>query len=503
MIANLNNKPDNILIKCTDEWENVPDGVEINIDTDIYIESNRRVKMLRLEWNHNIPSDVLILNDHWERGYGDLGWDKINDSKVYPWYFMLKNGEDVFGVGVKTCPNAFCHWYVTEKKLIFVADIRSGLNGLDFAGRRLKVAELVQEKYKGDTFIATREFCKKMSTGARLPQKPIYGCNDWYCCYGSNSYESTMLHVERINECSKNLENRPYMVIDDGWQVARMDGKIAGPWIGCNSKFGDMKKVAADIKRENVIPGIWYRPLQTTEDVDKELLLGKDEEGVYLDPSHPAVIEKLKSDMKHLCDNGYKLIKHDFSTHDIIGKIWGFEMREGFEVRNRKFYDEKKTTAEIIKNMYQSLRDAAGESVLLLGCNTVSHLSAGYFEIQRTGDDTSGSDWERTKKMGINTLAFRMPQHNNFYACDADCVGLTTKVPWEKNKQWLDVLSKSGTALFVSIAEDAYGAEQKEAITEAFARAAVNSEISVPLDWETETKPKVWKSAYGTDTYEW
>ncbi len=499
MIANLNNKPDNILVKYVDEWEKVSEGVEIDVDTNIYIESKRSVKMLRLEWNHNISSDALILNDHWERGYGDLGWSKINVSKVYPWYFMLKSGDDVFGIGVKTCPNAFCYWYVNEKKLICVADIRSGLNGLNFAGRRLKVAELVQEKYSGDTFVATQCFCKKMSTGARLPQKLVYGCNDWYCCYGKNSYESTMLHVERINECSKGLENRPYMVIDDGWEVAG----CAGPWVGCNSKFKDMKKVADAIKKENVIPGIWYRPLLTTEDTDKEWLLGKDDEGLYLDPSHPEVIKQLKSDMKHLCDNGYKLIKHDFSTYDIVGKIWGFEMENGFEVRNRNFYDDKKTTAEIIKNMYQALRDAAGDSVLLLGCNTVSHLSAGYFEIQRTGDDTSGAEWGRTRKMGLNTLAFRMPQHNSFYACDADCVGLTNEVPWEKNKQWLDVLSKSGTPLFVSIGEDAYGTEQKDAIMEAFSRAAVNSEISIPLDWETEITPKVWKSAYGTDSYNW
>ena len=135
--------------------------------------------------------------------------------------------------------------------------------------------------------------------------------------------------------------------------------------------------------------------------------------------------------------------------------------------------------------------------------NRYTHLSAGYFELQRTGDDTSGVEWERTKKMGINTLAFRMPQHYKFYSCDADCVGLTKQVPWEKNAAWMDVVAKSGTPLFVSIAEDAYGAAQKEALIAAFAKSSVNTTVSVPVDWEETRTPGTWKSIYGTDVYSW
>ena len=133
----------------------------------------------------------------------------------------------------------------------------------------------------------------------------------------------------------------------------------------------------------------------------------------------------------------------------------------------------------------------------------MSHLSAGIFEIQRTGDDTSGKEWARTKKYGINTLAFRMPQHNKFYCADADCVGITKQISWEKNKQWLDVLSKSGTALFVSIAEDAYDDEIRKDITSAFKKAAVNMESSLALDWKQHCIPQKWKSKYGTDEYDW
>ncbi len=94
----------------------------------------------------------------------------------------------------------------------------------------------------------------------------------------------------------------------------------------------------------------------------------------------------------------------------------------------------------MIDDLYRTIRQAAGDS-LVIGCNTVSHLSAGHFEICRVGDDTSGTEWPRTRKMGVNTLAFRGPQHGAFYVADADCVGVTNAVPWSLTRQWLDLLA--------------------------------------------------------------
>ena len=167
------------------------------------------------------------------------------------------------------------------------------------------------------------------------------------------------------------------------------------------------------------------------------------------------------------------------------------------------FADNTRTTAEIMKDFYLAIREAAGEDVLIMGCNTFSHLSAGIMDIQRTGDDTSGKEWERTKNYGINTLAFRMMQHKAFYCVDADCVGITKEVPWEKNRQWLDVLAKSGTPLFVSIAQDAYTPEIQSDIQAAFENADTASVVSEPVDWLETGTPRCWKSAFGTNHYNW
>lgn len=95
--------------------------------------------------------------------------------------------------------------------------------------------------------------------------------------------------------------------------------------------------------------------------------------------------------------------------------------------------------------------------------------------------------------MGINSLAFRLPQDGRFFAADADCVGITPDVPWELNRRWLDLLSRSGTPLFVSCDRKSAGGQVRGALKEAFARAAVGGDVLEPLDWEYNTCPAVWK----------
>jgi alpha-galactosidase len=213
------------------------------------------------------------------------------------------------------------------------------------------------------------------------------------------------------------------------------------------------------------------------------------------------VRERVQQDIRTLAAWGYGLIKHDFSTYDLFGR-WGFNMGAQITDDNWNFADTTRTNAEIIRQFYSAIREAAGET-LVLGCNTVGHLAAGLFELQRTGDDTSGRDWNRTRKMGVNTLAFRGPQHNTFFALDADCVGLTRQIPWELNRQWLDLLARSGTALFVSAAPDASGPEQQEAMRKAFHIAASPMPTGEPLDWLENSEPQNWNLAGKKAAYHW
>ena len=451
--------------------------------------------------------DMLVLGDAWERGYGDLGWKKSDFGRLMPWYCAAYDGANTYCFGVKTNPDAFCSWRCGNGKTELRIDIRNGSEDIILNGRQLKACTVVSKKYETDSFSALCDFCGLMCDNPRRVERPIFGGNDWYCNYGDNSREKILEMTKKIAECSpEKSEYKPYMVIDDGWEMYYCRGGAdgseynGGPWKMPNGNFGDMQSMAEEIEKLGAIPGIWIRPLLTLEEVPQNCILERKSNGIILDPSSDEALNIIKEDMQRLRKWGYKLIKHDFSSFDIFGK-WGFEMN--MEDDNIHFRDKTKTTAEIIKKFYRAIREGAGEDTLIMGCNTFSHLSAGIFDIQRTGDDTSGVDWERIKKYGVNTLAFRMAQHGTFYRADADCVGITKQIPWQKNREWLDVLAKSGTPLFVSIADDAYTEEVKKDISKAFETAAKVSGESHPVDWQTSQTPEKWESDFGTDCYKW
>jgi alpha-galactosidase len=114
----------------------------------------------------------------------------------------------------------------------------------------------------------------------------------------------------------------------------------------------------------------------------------------------------------------------------------------------------------------------------------------------------SGKEWERTRRTGVNTLAFRAPQHKTFYALDADCVALTPDVPWSMSRQWLQAVANSGTVLLVSPDPRAVGPEQKRSLREAFGRC-VAKPGSEPLDWLKTRTPASWRSSGAIQKYEW
>ena len=486
------------------ELEFLPTAAELAIQ----FSSSVPVTEIRLRWRQPQPARARILGDHWERGYGDLEWRGYVPERILPWYALVHDVETGWteGFGVQTGGAAIAHWTIDPAGVTLALDLRSGTKGVELNGRSVIASTVVFLTSERDetAFEFSSRFCRALCPAPRLPKFAVYGGNDWYYAYGNNSADSIRRDAALIRDHSPSTTNAPFMVIDAGWFPA--EGCGGGPYDRGNDKFPDMPGLAAEMKAMNVRPGIWIRPL-LIDDAPVSWQLPENhpvrarEKGVILDPSVPEVLDLVRQDIRRLADWGYDLIKHDFTTFDITGR-WGFEMTDRFTGGNWTFADRSRTTAEIIRDLYQTIRQAAGEAILI-GCNTVGHLGAGLFELQRTGDDTSGREWERTRKMGINTLAFRMPQHNAFFAVDADCVGLTNEVPWELNRQWLDLLARSGTPLFVSADPAAVGAAQSAALREAFTLAALEQPVAEPLDWLDTTCPSSWKIPSGELRYDW
>lgn len=472
------------------------------------------VRFIRMRWSYPIEGDVKVLGDAWERGYGNLYWGAIDPARNMPWYMAVSNGSDsnldttdrrteCWGVGV--LPNSLAMWNCDREGITLTLDLRSGAAPVFLGDRVLDCATIYSEIYTDTSaFSALQQFCRLLSPTPLLADHVVYGSNNWYYAYGKSSHEEILSDTQLVAKLCSGLENPPYMVIDDGWQPHSTNA----PWDRGNERFPDMAGLARSMAASGVRPGIWIRYLINGGNGTR-YVEGFPEEcysqryGMALDPSHPMVLDYVRKTTERLVAWGYTLIKHDYSCYDMFGK-WGCEMSRfpANEDENWSFYDNSKTSAEIIKNFHSVIREAAGDAVIL-GCNLMGHLCAGIHHANRTGDDTSGRDWIRTLKMGVNTLAFRLVQNNAFFSADADCVGILGLVDWQYNRQWLDLLAVSGSPLFVSCKPDVPNDDEFTDLRNAYAKGSLQADELIPLDWMETPYPARYRLNGKEIRYDW
>ena len=476
-------------------------GVEITAD-------ETPVRGLRLVWKldseeQRVGEPLRVMGDTWERGYGDLAWQSVNPERCMPWYFAVSGGSDAerdtanrytetFGVEVR--PGAMCLWQYDGETVTLWLDTRCGGEGVRLGSRTLRAATVLFGSYHNCyAYDALCDFCKRMCPDPLPGGESVYGSNNWYYAYGHSSAQEISRDAALIASLAQGCARTPYMVIDDGWQP----NPVNAPWTHGNERFPDMGALAADIRAQGARPGIWIRYLIDTHHLvplPKECRRGENE--TVFDPSHPAVLEYVRECNARIVGWGYELIKHDFSTYDVFGK-WGFAAPAHLADDGWHFYDRSRTTAQILVDFYRTVLESA-PGVIILGCNCIGHLCAGLVHLNRTGDDTSGLEWARTRKMGVNTLAFRMPQNRAFFGADADCVGMMGLIPWENNRRWLQLLAMSGSPLFLSIKPDALTQEQEEDIRRALLhwnRTVDAGECATfrPVDWMEAVTPRLYE----------
>jgi len=465
------------------------------------------LERVQVRWLGRFPENARFLGDQWERSYGDLEWRGFDAERVMPWYFLAATARGTHGYGVKTGARAFCFWQVDAAGISLWLDVRNGGSGVQLGERRLDAAEVVALRGTADlsSYQAASRLCRALAGHPRLPEKPVYGSNNWYYLYGENMSAANVLRdVEQVAELSPLAGNPPYMVVDMGWGKARGG---AGPWREDNLRFPEVPGLPAEMKKRGVRPGIWVRALLTVDPQAKGWELIGDRKPqppdfpFVIDPSMPEALAYIQEGLQRVTGWGYELVKHDFSTFDLLGR-WGMTMGAELTSEGWHFADRSKTSAEIVLQFYRTLRKAVGDAVLL-GCNTVGHLGVGVFEVQRTGDDTSGRDWNRTRKMGVNTLGFRLAQNRNFFLVDPDCAPVAKALPSAMTRQWLDVVARSGAALFISADPQEVTREEKSTLKTALAAAARIPPEAEPLDWMETSCPARWRLGGKTTTFSW
>ena len=484
-------------------------GAQVTVEADgrVKVSAERPISTVTLKWNVGLSASTRVLGDAWERTYGDAYWRPIGIRREMPWYFLSESGGVCEGWGVETQPNALACWRAATNGVELVLDVRAGGRPVELKGRTLDAVRIVRAKSRPgeSTWDFGRRFCRMMCPHPRLPKEPIYGYNDWYCAYGRNTATNFLADAAAVVSLCEGLKTRPFVVMDDGWQenaplVVHESGR--GPWDRASSRFGmPMADFAAKVAALGAKPGLWYRPLRAWDGIDEhERLL---QNGDYFDPTVPSVKARIFADMRRFRDWGFKLVKIDFLTFDICN-VWPCDFRDD-QLRlirdDRAWRDCSRTTAEVMKDLYGTMREGAGDDVVIIGCNALNHLAAGVFEVQRTGNDTSGKDWSWTRGNGVNTLAMRGVQDRAFFAADADCAGLAAPdaVPWRLNRQWIELLSRSGTPFFVSWSRSLMDDDVRTILRDAFARAASVQPTARAGDWMDSPTPVRWT----VGTYDW
>jgi alpha-galactosidase len=220
------------------------------------------ISVVHVRWQMNVPSDLLVLSDAWERSYGELGWRNVIPERVMPWYFATYDGAACHGYGVTTHPGALCFWQVDLRGVSLWLNVTNGGNGVKLGERKLTMATIVSRRGTagGDAVQALTELCRCMCERKSRPTIPIYGANDWCYSYGQSSAGTILRDTEFIVDVSPKGASRPFSVIDGGWA----EGTAAWP---------DMGKLAADIKQRNARPGLWVRPLEAPKATATHLTL--------------------------------------------------------------------------------------------------------------------------------------------------------------------------------------------------------------------------------------
>ena len=484
--------------------------VSVRPDGRIVLRSARPVSRVTLEWSAAFDPADKVFGGDFERTYGDSGWHAVGEDETsrprkgaMAWYVLVSDGRRTDGYGVEVQPNVFASWHVMPDGLRLELDCRAGSRPVELGTRALEACRLVSRKgTDGESaFAAGRAFCRSMCPHPRLPDHPVYGYNDWYCAYGRNSATNFLADAAFVLSLVEGEPARPYVVVDDGWQRGRQGSpavRAEHRWGGVNPRWGmEMDEFARRVKAMGGRPGLWYRPFLPDD--------GLPNEGVPMDPTAPGLKRRIVDDLRRFVDWGMELVKIDFITYEWCG-VWGFEYGDSPVVRDLPAWgDETRTTAEVVKDLYAAMRAAVGDRAVIIGCNAIDHFAAGLFELQRTGDDTSGREWDRTRKMGPNTLGMRAIHNGTFYRVDGDCFGLSEAglVPWELNAQWLDLVARSGTALFVSWRRQLTTPETRTAMERALRRAARAQPTGEPLDWMETPRPVRWRFGDETVSYDW
>jgi len=295
-------------------------------------------------------------------------------------------------------------------------------------------------------------------------RQPLEGWCSWYHYYQNISQNLIEKNLERIQEFNDSL---PFNLvqIDDGFQSE------VGDWLEFNDRFPDgVQPLAGRIKDSGFTPGLWLAPFilhpraKKVHDHPEWLLRHRNGSlvrpgfvwnslGAALDLTHPGALDYVREVIDTAVHQwGFSYLKLDF--------LYAAALKG-------KYLDESKTQAQVLRMGMETIREAAGEETLLVGCGAPMGSMLGLVDVMRIGPDVNAS-WNPTfagislpfkkepsmpsTRNSIQNIITRSMLHNRWWVNDPDCLLLRadSKLTLPEIQSLATAIAMTGGPLVVS-----------------------------------------------------
>ncbi len=298
----------------------------------------------------------------------------------------------------------------------------------------------------------------------KVPDDSPVGWCSWYHFYTHLSEKDVRANLQTILEQQETLPIQ-LVQIDDGFESQ------IGDWFTFKPEFPHgVKPLAEEISREGLIPGLWLAPfiVHPRSKLAKEhpdwLLRkanGKPANAGFVWNALDYALDLTVPDaLAYACrvvrtaakDWGYPYLKLDFLY---AAALLGC------------YKDPTVTRAQVLRKGMESIRDAVGKDVTILGCGAPLGSMLGLIDANRIGADVSG-DWRPnfngigfpfkdepampSARNSIRNILTRASLHQHWWINDPDCLLLRpyTHLTLDEVRSLASVIALTGGSLLVS-----------------------------------------------------
>lgn len=269
------------------------------------------------------------------------------------------------------------------------AQLVDPLTSTDWAYAQLVAPHYYDEEPLAHFLHATAAF----NEAAPLQNGPIsVGWCSWYHYYENISEGNLRENFSRLASMKKTIATN-LAVVDDGFMTAWGDWDNLKP-----GKFTDMRLISRDIEKYGMRPGLWLAPFAADK---HSMLVQKHPEWIIRnDQGLPANSSNCGKFFYGLDATNPQVRKYVFDVIRRAVKEWGFHILKidflyAACLEGNGKYDLSMTRAQAMHLALQTIREAAGPDVFLIGCGCPIGVAIGYVDGMRVSADT-GPTWYPT-----------------------------------------------------------------------------------------------------------